>query len=137
MKNPKPILLVEDDRVDIMTVKRALKECGCENHLATVSNGEEALSYLRDPKNARPGFILLDLNMPRMNGIEFLQIIKFDDDLKHIPVVVLTTSRQENERIESFRLGVAGYIVKPLNFHQFMEMVRAITHYWTISEVGE
>lgn len=137
MKNPKPILLVEDDKADVMTVKRALKECNASNQLFTVGNGEEALSFLRDERNPRPGFILLDLNMPKMNGIEFLQILKHDDDLKHIPVVVLTTSKQESERIESFRLGVAGYVIKPMNYHQFIEMVRAITHYWSVSEVGE
>jgi CheY-like chemotaxis protein len=137
MKNPKPILLVEDDKADIITVKRALKECDAANQLFTVSNGEEALSFLRDERNPRPGFILLDLNMPKMGGIEFMEIVKHDDDLKHIPIVVLTTSRQESERIESFQLGVAGYIIKPMNYHQFVDMVKGITHYWSISEVGE
>jgi CheY-like chemotaxis protein len=136
MKNPKPILLVEDDKVDAMTVKRALKECHATNHLHCVGNGEEALEFLRNERNPRPGFILLDLNMPKMNGIEFLEILKHDEDLKHIPVVVLTTSRQDRERVESFRLGVAGYIIKPMNFHQFTE-VRTIAYYWSLSEVGE
>ncbi|MBM3832299.1 MAG: response regulator [Verrucomicrobia bacterium] len=137
MKNPKPILLIEDDKADVMTVKRALKECHASNQLFVVGNGEDALSFLRDERNPRPGFILLDLNMPKMGGIEFLEIVKHDDALKHIPVVVLTTSRQESERIESFQLGVAGYVIKPMNYHQFIDMVRAITHYWSISEVGD
>ena len=137
MKNPKPILLVEDDKADIMTIKRALKECDASNQLFAVGNGEEALSFLRDDRNPRPGFILLDLNMPKMSGIEFMEIVKHDDALKHIPIVVLTTSRQESERIESFQLGVAGYVIKPMNYHQFVDMVKAITHYWSISEVGD
>ena len=94
MRNSKPILLVEDDRVDAMTVKRALKDLNVTNLLVHTLNGEEALEYLTGEGNERPCIILLDLNMPRMNGIEFLKIIKADDELKKIPVVVLTTSEE-------------------------------------------
>ncbi|MDO8206274.1 MAG: response regulator, partial [Gallionella sp.] len=91
MKNSdKPILLVEDDQVDVMTVKRALKEVKVTNPLVNLENGEEALQYLRDPDSVKPCIILLDLNMPIMNGIEFLKVMKHDTLLRRIPVVVLT-----------------------------------------------
>lgn len=137
MKTKKPILLVEDDLVDAMTVERALKEIHVTNTLYTVRDGEEALEFLRDPANAEPGIILLDLNMPRMNGIEFLKVAKSEEGLKQIPVVVLTTSKDERDRVESFNLGIAGYMIKPVDYLQFVEVVRAIDLYWTLSELPE
>ena len=133
----KSILLVEDDVVDRMTVERALKEIHVLNPLNTVANGEEALEYLRDPANEKPGIILLDLNMPKMNGIEFLHVAKGDEDLKRIPVIVLTTSKDEQDRVNSFDLGVAGYMIKPVDYLQFVEVVRAIDLYWTLSELSD
>ena len=135
MKNNKPILLVEDDMVDAMTVKRAFKEIHITNPLIIVENGEEALEYLRNPDNEKPAIILLDLNMPKMNGIEFLKIAKKDDDLKRIPVVVLTTSKEEQDRMESFNLGVSGYMIKPVGHDQFLEAIKTIHMYWTLSEL--
>lgn len=135
MKDSAAILLVEDDRVDAMTVRRALKEINVSNPLHVVGNGEEALDFLRDETSPRPGIILLDLNMPRMNGIEFLKIAKHDDRLKQIPVIVLTTSREERDRLESFNLSVAGYMIKPVDYIQFVEVMRAINLYWTLSEL--
>ncbi len=133
----KPILLVEDDRVDVMTVKRALNDIRVSNPLVTVENGEEALKYLRNPESKRPCIILLDLNMPIMNGIEFLQVVKHDEILKRIPVVVLTTSGEQQDKLNSFDLGVAGYMAKPVDYRQFVEVMRTIDAYWTISEVPE
>ena len=135
MRNSKPILLVEDDRVDAMTVKRALKDLKITNQLVHKLNGEEALEYLRDNGNKKPCVILLDLNMPRMNGIEFLKIIKADDELKKIPVVVLTTSREEQDKVESFKLSVAGYMLKSVDYKKFVETIRTINIYWTLSEL--
>ena len=112
----KPILLVEDDQVDVMTVKRALKEIHVTNPLVNLENGKEALKYLCDPKNVKPCIILLDLNMPIMNGIEFLQVAKHDAQLKSIPVVVLTTSEEQQDKVNSFDLGVAGYMAKPVDY---------------------
>lgn len=137
MKNNRPILLVEDDAIDRMTVERALKEIKVTNRLDMVKNGEEAVDFLRDASNVRPGIILLDLNMPKMNGIEFLKVIKADDDLKRIPVIVLTTSKDERDRVDSFNLGVAGYMLKPVDYLQFVEVVRTIDLYWTLSELPE
>lgn len=134
MRSKKPILLVEDDKVDAMTVKRAIRQIKLNHPLAHKENGEEALSYLRSEENEKPWIILLDLNMPKMNGIEFLQVIKNDPELMTLPVVVLTTSKEQQDRIESFKFGVAGYMIKPVDYSQFVEMMQAIKMYWTLSE---
>jgi CheY-like chemotaxis protein len=137
VKDEKPILLVEDDLVDMMSVKRALRDLQVTNPLHHVGNGEEALAWLRDPKNPRPAIILLDLNMPRMNGHEFLAIAKKDEMLKRIPVIVLTTSKTEVDKVQSFELGVAGYMAKPVDFQQFVDVMRTIHLYWTLSELPD
>ena len=135
MRNLKPILLVEDDDVDVMTVKRALKDSKITNKLVSISDGEEAIDYLRTKSNLKPCVILLDLNMPKMNGIEFLKIAKTDEELKSIPVVVLTTSSSEQDIVESFAFGAAGYMVKSVDYGKFMEIIKAIDGYWTLSEL--
>ena len=137
MPRPRSILLVEDDRVDCMTIKRALEEVKINNHLDMVSNGEEALAYLLSAENDLPGLILLDLNMPRMNGIEFLKTVKTHQGLKKIPVVVLTTSMADQDINASFELGAAGYMVKPLDYKEFIDAVVTIVRYWQLSELPE
>ena len=137
MHQDKPILLVEDDEVDVMSVRRALRELKVTNRLYHVNNGEEALEFLKNEENERPSIILLDINMPRMNGIEFLKIIKQDPDHRQIPVVILTTSRAEMERQESFSTGAAGFMVKPVEYKQFVEVMRTINLYWTLSELPD
>ena len=137
MHNSKPVLLVEDDSVDAMTVRRSFKDLKILNPLVHSGNGEEALAYLRDWSNEKPCVILLDLNMPKMNGVEFLKVAKADTDLKKIPVVVLTTSREEYDIVQSFRLSVAGYIVKPVDYKNFVEAIRTLDLYWTLSELPE
>jgi CheY-like chemotaxis protein len=137
IKNLRPILLVEDDRVDVMTVKRALRQLDVSTPLEVAGNGEAALAYLREATHRRPSIILLDLNMPRMNGIEFLRVIKQDPVLRRIPVVVLTTSKEEQDRVASFDLSVAGYMIKPVDYAQFVEIMRTIKNYWMMSELSE
>ncbi len=136
------ILLVEDDIIDVKTVKRAFKENKIINPLRITSNGEEALKYLRrqgkysNPEDSpRPSIILLDLNMPVMNGVEFLKAIRADEDLKSLTVIVLTTSKEENDRVESYKLNVAGYIIKPVEFEKFVEAVKVIDLYWSLNEL--
>ena len=131
----KPILLVEDDQVDMMTVIRALKEIHVTNQVVHLENGEDALNYLRDGNSEKPCIILLDLNMPVMNGIEFLKAVKDDEQLKRIPVLVLTTSVEQQDRLSSFNFNVAGYVSKPVDYRQFVEVMRTIDAYWTISEM--
>ena len=133
MRSMKPILLVEDDRVDAMTLKRALKDLKVTNKLVHTTNGEEALEYLNNDANEKPCVIILDLNMPKMNGTEFLKIAKADDNLRRLPVVILTTSKDEWDRFQAFDLSVAGYIVKPADYKSFLEAIRTVQLYWTLS----
>lgn len=137
MRGGKPILLVEDDIVDAMTVKRALHDLNVTNTLIIKGNGEEALEYLHGGAPTLPCIILLDLNMPRMNGIELVRHLKQDTHLRRIPVVVLTTSKDEQDRVQSFDHSVAGYMIKPVEYPQFVEVVRSIHLYWTLSELPE
>jgi CheY-like chemotaxis protein len=129
----KPVLLVEDDIVDAMAVKRAFNSLHVKNELAHVNNGEEALDYLKNKDNPKPQIILLDLNMPRMSGIELMKIIKIDDYLKNIPVIILTTSKADQDRIETFNLGIAGYIVKPVDNSSFIDVINKIHQYWEMT----
>lgn len=130
------ILLVEDDEVDAMTVRRAFKELKVTNPLIQRSNGEAALEFLDGAGDAPPCLILLDLNMPVMNGIEFLQVVKQHPIWRRIPAVVLTTSEEEQDKIASFDLSVAGYMTKPVDYRKFVDAVRTIDAYWTLSEAA-
>ena len=135
------ILLVEDDEVDVMTVQRAFKKGQIDNPLYLAGNGLEALALLRDspgkpsliPPERR--LILLDLNMPKMNGLEFLHELRTDPALKHIPVVVLTTSNEERDRVQAYDFNVAGYMLKPVTFSVFVELMVTLNKYWTHCEM--
>jgi CheY-like chemotaxis protein len=135
VRNDKPILIIDDDLVDAMTIKRAFKDIDVTNRIDLVGNGEEALEFLRNEANEKPALIFLDLNMPKMNGIEFLRILRQDDQLNMIPVIILTTSKDEHDKVDSFKLGIAGYIVKPVDYMQFVEVIKTIKDYWTFSEL--
>lgn len=129
------ILLVEDDQVDVMNVKRAFDKNRITNPLFVAGDGIEALRMLRSgevPAGRR--VILLDLNMPRMNGIEFLRELRSDPALSSSPVVVLTTSNDERDKIDAYNLNVAGYLVKPVTFVNFVEVMAALNKYWTLVE---
>jgi CheY-like chemotaxis protein len=130
------ILLVEDDEVDVMNVKRAFEKNKILNPLYIASNGREALSMLREGKvpQARR-LVLLDLNMPGMGGIEFLRELRADPKLRLTPVVVLTTSGDEKDRIDAYDFHVAGYLRKPVEFPNFMELTAALNKYWTLVEM--
>jgi len=135
MKHDKPIMLIEDDEVDAMTVKRALGDLKVSNPLVRVANGQQALEYLQQDSNPKPCVILLDLNMPVMNGHEFLQQVKADKNLQVIPVVVLTTSTEQTDIQMGFRHGAAGYIIKPVDYKKFVESMKVIDIYWTLSRL--
>jgi len=135
MRNSKPILLVEDDNIDAMIMQRALHEIKVPNEVIHKIDGKDALDYLSNATAQKPCIILLDLNMPRMNGFEFLKVTKTESLLKRIPVVILTTSDTEQNIIESYNLGVAGYIVKPVDYKQFVDTVRILDMYWTLSQL--
>lgn len=130
------ILLVEDDDIDVMNVKRAFKKNNIANPLFIASNGVEALEHLRGgavPRERR--IILLDLNMPQMNGIEFLRELREDPELRLTPVIVLTTSNDERDRIEAYNLNVAGYLLKPVTFSNFCEVMATLNKYWALVEL--
>jgi two-component system, response regulator len=139
MNNEVEILLVEDNPNDAELALRALKNSNLANKVIRVCDGEEALDYIfaRGQFKSRqklniPRLILLDLKLPKIDGLELLKIIKNDPLTKLIPVVILTSSNEENDIIESYRLGVNSYIVKPVDFDKFIESVREIGFYWLL-----
>lgn len=135
------ILLVEDDEVDVMTVQRAFKKGNIINPLFLAGNGIEALTMLRGEPGkpsiipAERRIILLDLNMPKMNGLEFLHELRADPQLRHIPTIVLTTSNEERDRVQAYELNVAGYILKPVTFSIFVDLMITLNKYWTLCEM--
>lgn len=129
---PFDILLVEDEESDANLVRAALKENRVYCNLHHVLDGVDALAFLRRQDAVRPDLILLDLNMPRMNGREFLEVIKADSELKTIPVVVLTTSDVERDVVASYKLGAAGYVTKPVDMDQFIDAIRQLDNYWFV-----
>ena len=133
---PLNILLVEDDAVDVMNVRRAFEKNHISNPLFVAGNGLEALDMLRNgqmPRERR--LVLLDLNMPKMNGIEFLRELRADPGLLATPVVVLTTSNDERDKVEAYNLNVAGYLLKPVTFINFSELMAALNKYWMLVEL--
>jgi CheY-like chemotaxis protein len=130
------ILLVEDDEVDIMNVKRAFKKNNIQNPLFVAHNGEEALEMLSDESIVPlPKIIILDINMPKMNGIEFLKVMRQDEKLKNISVFVMTTSNEDSDKINAYNLNVAGYILKPLSFEKFISSVATLSNFWQLCEL--
>ena len=130
------ILVVDDDEVDVMNVQRAFKKANIANPLFRAVDGLEALEMLRNgdvPKLNR--LVLLDLNMPRMNGIEFLREIRTDPELKATSVIVLTTSNDTRDKVEAYNLNVAGYLTKPVTFTDFVELMAALNKYWMLVEL--
>jgi CheY-like chemotaxis protein len=131
------ILLVEDDEVDVMNVKRAFKKNHITNPLTVTHDGIEALEALRGKLVGYPCIVLLDLNMPRMGGIEFLKEIRSDEKLKKLTVFVMTTSNQDNDKVDAYNLNVAGYILKPLSMENFIAAVATLKNYWQLCEFPE
>ncbi len=135
--SPIMILMAEDDADDRLLVKDALEESRVINELRFVEDGEELLEYLRrqgryaDPDTSpRPGLILLDLNMPRKDGREALQEIKADPNLRRIPIVVMTTSKAEEDIFRSYDSGASSYITKPVTFDRLVDLMKTLGHYW-------
>jgi CheY-like chemotaxis protein len=131
---PIDILLVEDSPGDVRLAQEALKEAKVRNNLYTVTDGVEAMDFLRQEGNyadaERPDLILLDLNLPKKDGREVLAEIKSDDDLKRIPVVILTVSKAEEDILKSYNLHANCYITKPIDLDQFMKVVKSIEEFW-------
>lgn len=134
MNNIQPILLIEDDLVDIMTVKRGFKELGVLNPLVATHNGEEAIQYLSKPDQGLPCVILLDINMPKMNGHEFLEHLNKHTVFKNIPVIMLTSSKEQQDVDNSFERGISGYILKPVDYKKFLSSIQVLNPYWTLKD---
>ena len=132
------ILLVEDDEVDIINVKRAFKKCQISSSLIVANNGIEALNLLRgngvEKINPEPVAILLDINMPKMSGLEFLKELRSDEMLKHLNVFILTTSNELSDKKAAYDQNVAGYFIKPVDFQKFIEIIKTLNDYWKLNE---
>jgi len=134
LDNHLSVLLVEDDMIERMKFNRIIESSNIKIDLLEATNGEEALQTLRTTKSL-PNIILLDLNMPRMNGIEFLKILKKDNRLKFIPTIILTTSNNTKDLLECYNNGIAGYILKPLKYEQYVDKMAILLSYWSINEL--
>jgi len=128
------ILLVEDDMIEIMKLNRTITVNNLPHKIIEAKNGDEALSILRN-KDHLPDIILLDLNMPKLNGIEFLEILKNDEVLKYIPTIIITTSSNHKDILECYKIGIAGYIIKPLKYEDYQEKVKRLLEYWSVNEL--
>jgi CheY-like chemotaxis protein len=132
------ILMVEDDPKDVELTLTALEEYNLANEVVVTRDGEEALDYLycrgnfRTRENGNPAVLLLDLKLPKVDGLEVLQQIKSDDKLKLIPVVVLTSSHEEKDMVASYKLGVNAYVVKPVDFHEFVNAIKELGVFWAV-----
>lgn len=132
IQTPVEILLIEDNLDDAGLTIRALKKNNLANHLLHLQDGSEALDFLFDERNQMPKLILLDLKMPKIDGIEVLRKLKSDERKRVIPIVVLTSSKEERDIVESYQLGVNAYIVKPVDFDQFVKAVTQLGLFWLI-----
>jgi len=128
------ILLVEDNLIEIMKMKRTISLLKLDHTLHEAKNGEEALKFLEDKSNM-PDLILLDLNMPKISGIEFLKIIKANEELLHIPTVILTTSSNQSDLIECYKTGMSGYVLKPLKYEDYVKKIEKVLAYWSVNEL--
>ena len=128
------ILLIEDNLIEIMKMKRTLSLLKLEHTMQEAKNGEEALEILQDKSNF-PDLILLDLNMPKMSGIEFLSILKNNKEIQHIPTVILTTSDNQKDLEECYKIGVSGYVLKPLKYDDYVHKIEAVLSYWSVNEL--
>lgn len=133
------ILHIEDDDIDSMVMGRAFKTLDIPHQLLRARDGLDALNLLKGEKgyeklSSLPGIIIMDLNMPRMNGLEFLQKIRSDEDLRHLCVYVITTSNDESDKKEAFRYNVAGYILKPVDLERFIKVLSALNKFWSVCQ---
>jgi CheY-like chemotaxis protein len=128
------ILLIEDDTIEVMKFNRVLSSLSSQHKIIEASNGEDALLVLK-VKEITPDIIVLDLNMPKINGIEFLELLKEDLILKYIPIIILTTSNNHKDVLTCYNLGIAGYILKPLKYEDYVKKIKIIIDYFSINEL--
>ncbi len=141
-KEPFVVLMAEDNEHDILATRRAWKKSNLANDLKVVQDGEDCMDYLfqrgkyaESGAAPRPGIVLLDINMPKMDGLKVLEAIRADESLCHLPVIILTTSKMEEDRLRSYDLGANAYIRKPVGFQNFAEAIRTIQVFWALVEL--
>ena len=127
-------MVVEDNLIEVMKMRRTVSLLDLKHNIIVANNGEDALEHLED-KSKFPDLILLDLNMPKVGGIEFLAILKKNNETKHIPTVILTTSDNQKDLEECYRLGVSGYVLKPLKYDDYVEKIKNVLSYWSMNEL--
>lgn len=127
------VLFIEDDMIESMKLQRAISKLQYKHTIVEAKNGEEALEILKS--GDLPDIIFLDLNMPRMSGIEFLSILKADERLKYLPTIILTTSENRADLLKCFSIGIAGYVIKPLKYEDYESKIKKVFDYWEISEL--
>ncbi len=132
--NPLKVLLIDDDTIEIMKLNRTVMSLELDHEIVEAKNGEQALKIL-EQKDEIPDIILLDLNMPKINGIEFLSILKESDELKHIPTIILTTSSNNKDLLQCYKTGIAGYIIKPLKYNDYVDKIKKVLEYWSINQL--
>ena len=128
------VLLVEDDMIEVMKLTRAISTLQLPHKIIEAGHGEAALELLEQDK-LNPDLILLDLNMPKISGIEFLKIMKNDHNLKYLPTIILTTSNNKRDLLACFEIGIAGYVLKPLKYEDYVLKIKNILSYWSINEL--
>jgi len=128
------VLLIEDDTIEVMKLNRTISKLQLNHTIIEANNGDDALKILNQNEGL-PDIILLDLNMPKINGIEFLSILKKDEKLKHIPTIILTTSNNKNDLHECYKIGISGYVLKPLKYDEYVSKVEKVLSYWSINEL--
>lgn len=133
MENSLKILLIEDDMIEVMKMNRTVSSLKLNHEIVEANDGEEALKILNQ-KDSLPDIILLDLNMPKINGIEFLKILKKDENLKYIPTIILTTSNNQKDLLECYKIGIAGYVLKPLKYEDYVSKIQKLLAYWSMNE---
>ncbi len=128
------VLLIEDDTIEVMKFDRVIKNLELNHKVTEAANGEVALRLLKE-KKLLPNIIFLDLNMPKINGLEFLKILKADEVLRYIPAVILTTSGNHKDIMECYKVGIAGYVLKPLKYEEYVSRISKMLEYWSINEL--
>jgi CheY-like chemotaxis protein len=134
MKRELKILLIEDDTIELMKLNRAMLSLNMNHKVTELNNGEDALELLLN-EEYYPDIILLDLNMPKINGIEFLSILKTNESLKFIPTIILTTSSNKKDLLECYNIGIAGYVQKPLKYQDYIAKINILLSYWSANEL--
>jgi len=132
--NTLKVLMIDDDTIEIMKLNRVVSSMNLDHQITDAKNGEQALNFL-EQKDGLPDIIMLDLNMPKINGIELLTILKAKESLRHIPIIIVTTSSNNKDLLQCYKLGIAGYIIKPLKYKDYVNKIKKVLDYWSVNQL--